>query len=462
MWRGKQPKLEIKISELGGADGERSDQIWISRFARLWLKISCSELSKSELNSLLVDRSLEVTLSTGRGDLYRRFPFNCNIGVGARSNTARILEFSKEWQERTFTVPISSDGLAQLTITSELEPAALKARFSVVQRAPDTFATKDAEPSGAWVQTVRPLVDELPRPVFVVGMYRSGTSILTWAIGQHPNIWALEETGFMPILANGVLASWTRAASAKRSFAEVYEVMPGQYPAYFGRTIDGLMNSIAREHALRVLLSRANGHASEFVDQVQVLRALGSSKRRWVDGTPENAMIIGQLAQLFPAAKFIHIVRNPLNVMASMNRFDRAGGDRAEPSQALEAWRQRVGMALTAERAYGSGVVKRIRYDDLIDEPVRLMREIFAFLEEPTFDTAAEAFEVRLNSSKVTSRELYEVRRSISAESLADALDLYEQASSPLAEALSPDPDARRDVDEFVGDQVARLIELYS
>ena len=38
---------------------------------------------------------------------------------------------------------------------------------------------------------------EKNRPIFVVGSPRSGTSILTWCLGQHPNIIPLEESGWM-------------------------------------------------------------------------------------------------------------------------------------------------------------------------------------------------------------------------------------------------------------------------
>ena len=34
-------------------------------------------------------------------------------------------------------------------------------------------------------------------PIFVVGSPRSGTSILTWCLGQHPNIFVLPESAWM-------------------------------------------------------------------------------------------------------------------------------------------------------------------------------------------------------------------------------------------------------------------------
>ena len=43
-----------------------------------------------------------------------------------------------------------------------------------------------------------------PRPIFIIGAPRSGTSITTWVLGQHPNIQTMPETGW--IASMGVAA----------------------------------------------------------------------------------------------------------------------------------------------------------------------------------------------------------------------------------------------------------------
>jgi len=238
----------------------------------------------------------------------------------------------------------------------------------------------------------------------------------------------------------------------------VYELNEEQFLTHFAGSIDRLMQDLSREHALRVLLSRAGGHDPTFTREIQVLRSLGSSKQRWVDGTPENVMCVGQLQSLFPRAKFIHIVRHPIDVVASMVHFHRAGGTPMTAAEALMLWRERVAMGILAERAYGSDAVMRLDYHDLASRPEERLRDIFSFLGEPDFDTAAQAFDVRINSSQVATEEIEQVAQSLAADELDEAMSLYTEASIALDAPLAPDPAARTEVDAMIGDVTRRLL----
>ncbi len=463
--------FDIDIEVRHGAHKEPSGQIWVSRHGRFGIVVRAPE---SDPGATLNGRSLEVRLSTGPVGLYRRFPFNCHVALGRNGATARILEFTAPSQERRLRLPIPPDGRLEFAVTSELSavPAqiglgpdqrdlAVMMACSVVDLPPDT-ADLAGEPQQGWLSTANPIPASTPRPVFVVGMYRSGTSVLTWAIGQHPNIWPMEETGFFQILVNGILAAWQRGAEASRSFGEVYEIRPEQFAQHFGVAIDSFMIAASKERAKQVMLARLSQRADDFVEQIQVLRSVASPKRRWVDGTPENAWSVAQLHQIFPAARFIHIVRNPLSVAASMAHFDRMGGRPEDSETTLRLWSERVGMAHLAERALGSEIVMRVRYEDLIVQPAEVLSRIYAFLGEPDFGVSAETFTVRMNSSNVRSEEVAAVSATISPDRLAEALSLYEAASRPLSAPLAPDPAAAAELAEIVGDQIRSLQTLYA
>jgi hypothetical protein len=469
-----EPKI---VASTGMYPREEGGGYWLARCSSLTVDISGCD-SPGTQHSLPGGANgdsgkalaLQVILATKDAKLYRRFPFNVEIIMDER--VVRVVEFAHEHEEKSFELSPGADGHISFSVISELSVIPAEAGLGADQRELSVLASFSAVPAspvpaigaggphlGPWLQTAIPAIEEMPRPVFVVGMYRSGTSVLTWAIGQHPNIWALEETGWLPIYANGISGAWRRASSATRSFARVYELQEQQFFAFFGQTLDRLMKTLSKEHTMRIMLGRLAGHDPDFVPQIQMLRALGSSKQRWVDGTPENAMAIGLLRRLFPGGKFIHIVRPPAEVVASWAQFGAAQGMRTH-QESLAAWRERVSLAYLAERAFGSDVVMRIRYPDVVADPKTALSRIFAFLEEPDFDTAAEVYQVRLNSSRTTPEEIWQVETSLDWE-LEAAQQLYHDASAPLDEPLRPDPEAQRELDEMINDATERLMVLF-
>jgi hypothetical protein len=454
------------LESVGLHQQDENGRCWLDRCARITI-----DVSNCLLNSAPGLVCLEVELIAGPDEFYQRFPFNVEIGLDGR--VVKVLEFERGNAAKTVKLPVSDDGRVNFSVVSELAcvPAqqglgadqrehALLAGFRMVLDVADTDRHPHAAAVRPFVPTVMSPVEPALRPIFVVGMYRSGTSILTWALGQHPNIWALEETGWLLPLGNALLAAWERARGApgQRSFSSVYELYPEQFLGHFAGAIDSLMKYVSTEHALRVLLGRAAAAAPSATPEIQVLRALGSSKRRWVDGTPENIMCAGQLRAVFPLAKFIHIVRHPLDVVTSMVHFNRAGGAPMTAPQALAMWRERVAMGYLAERAYGSETVIRLDYHDLIARPDERMRELFRFLGEPDFDAAAQAFTVRINSSLVQPEEIEAARQSLPPDDLDEAVELYAEAGMPLDAPLRPEPAARAEIDRLIGQATRHLL----
>ncbi len=126
-------------------------------------------------------------------------------------------------------------------------------------------------------------------------------------------------------------------------------------------------------------------------------------RMRWVDGTPEYSSYIYALRQLFPGAVFVHILRDVRDVVRSMLNFHRVAGTRLvqNEQQAYKYWLRMVEACVQAERAYGSGVVCRLPYTALMDDPVGAIRSLLDFVGEPYCDRCLEPLSRRINSSNV-------------------------------------------------------------
>src|SRR5438874_6905513 len=124
------------------------------------------------------------------------------------------------------------------------------------------------------------------RPIFVVGSPRSGTSILTWCLGQHPNIIALEESAGIGDLAVALAICYqTRTALGNRSLFGAMDVEGKEFFAAFGQTINALIlrHSVDLERKRWERAAAPNTPSLDFMTE----QSADIPKARWVDGTPE-------------------------------------------------------------------------------------------------------------------------------------------------------------------------------
>jgi hypothetical protein len=120
----------------------------------------------------------------------------------------------------------------------------------------------------------------------------------------------------------------------------------------------------------------SRGVASAF-NQVMTTLATRDGKRIWCEKTPMYVHHIGQIAQAFPAAKFIHVVRDGRECAASFHR--RWGFN---PFRSIARWK----LAVRAGVLQGSSVRSRyceVRYEDLTTDPERYLHCICEFLSIP-------------------------------------------------------------------------------
>jgi hypothetical protein len=251
--------------------------------------------------------------------------------------------------------------------------------------------------------------DQPNKPIFIVGSPRSGTSILTWCLGQHSNIFVQEESNWIGRFAIQVGAAYeVGTARGERSQLSALDVARADFFALFGRTINGLVLD-QRDQFERKIHERARTSplvpvASQANTGFRITRSRSDPKRRWVDGTPEYSFYICALRKLFPHARFIHLARDVQSVVRSILNFDPAGGRRLAQNEqpAYEYWLRAVRACRQAEIAYGSEIVRRIRYSDLIDHSEAALHSLLDFLNEPFEPACLEPLQSRINSSNVS------------------------------------------------------------
>jgi hypothetical protein len=230
--------------------------------------------------------------------------------------------------------------------------------------------------------------NKINKPIFVVGSPRSGTSILTWCLGQHPNIIPVPESNWMGEFAVNVAIGYKiGAARDNRSILSAMDIQREEFFANFGQSINDLILS----------------HRKDLERKRKITRSESEPKARWVDGTPEYSLHIYGLRKLFPEAVFIHILRDVTSVVRSMLNFHRVFGIRlvANEEEAYKYWFRMVSACLDAERACGPRVVYRLPYTALINNPESAIRSLLDFVGEPYTAKCLEPLARRINSSNV-------------------------------------------------------------
>jgi Sulfotransferase family len=187
--------------------------------------------------------------------------------------------------------------------------------------------------------------------IFLICQPRSGSTLLQSMLGGHPRIHTLPEPWFMLHL--------------------LYGLRPDGLTAEYDAGI--------AQKALVNYLSATSGGRKLYIETIRAAAlnlyqaALGrSGKDLYLDKTPRYYLVAEELREVFPKARFIFLVRNPLAVLASI--LHPLGGDWT----ALRA-PDRMHDLVTAPRnivratSAFDGRTSIVRYEDLVQSPDRTL-----------------------------------------------------------------------------------------
>jgi Sulfotransferase family len=206
------------------------------------------------------------------------------------------------------------------------------------------------------------------QPIFLLSLPRSGSTLLQRILAKHPAIdTAAEPWILLPLVSTirseGIYTNYDQNAVVE-AIRDFYTAMPEGRASF---------TSALRDLALRLYTDRARPGARYFLDK-----------------TPRYHLILDEIFELFPDARFVFLWRNPLSVIASMLDTWHRGHwylyffkiDLYEGFERLMAAHEKY-----ENRAFS------IRYEDLISEPELSCKELCRYLEIPFVPAMIDDFQ---------------------------------------------------------------------
>jgi hypothetical protein len=207
-------------------------------------------------------------------------------------------------------------------------------------------------------------------PLIVLGVSRSGTTLLRVVLDRSPGIAIPDESFFVPLLAR----RHGRTLDVERFLDDVARIP----------TIRdwGLSSG---DVAPRLEAGMPTGGAIAAIFEAYADRA---GKPRWGDKTPMYMRHLPLLERLFPDARYVHLLRDGRDAALSFlempqGTFTRTWAHPRTVGRFACLWRKEVKAARALGRRVGTGRYHEVRYEALVSRPEHVVREICAFAEIP-------------------------------------------------------------------------------
>lgn len=221
----------------------------------------------------------------------------------------------------------------------------------------------------------------MKEPVFILGASRSGTTMLRLMLNAHENIAVPGEQSYFLTLP--VPAETWEAPDLSPS---AYKQFVTNYLERKSTTLPGLDLPSVRASILQSA-SPPNLRKPYEITLYSWARSQGAS--RWGEKTPTNFFYVDVMDEMFPEARYIHLVRDPRGVVHSMNRFARCGDDTVINATNWCEYNERGADLL--EETVPEDRRLTLSYENVTGAPKQSAQRICDFLEEP-FDPEMLSF----------------------------------------------------------------------
>lgn len=210
----------------------------------------------------------------------------------------------------------------------------------------------------------------MPAPLFVLGVRRSGTTLLRVMLDRSSQLAVPDESYFIPQIAD-----------RHRGPVDV-ERFVGDL-----RRLPTLREWEVDPDAVRGRL-REGCRPGEAIAAVYETYAADRGKPRWGDKTPMYMGHLPLLERLFPDARYLHLIRDGRDAALSFlavpaGIMTEGWGHPRDAAGFACQWRTEVLAARALGRRVGPGRYLEVRYEALVEQPEHVLRQACEFAELP-------------------------------------------------------------------------------
>jgi hypothetical protein len=227
----------------------------------------------------------------------------------------------------------------------------------------------------------------LDNPVFIVGVDRSGTTLLNMMLDSHPDMLITYE---------------------QRTIIKFYENIATYGDLCFEENRIALITDILSDENVKLNFPNVSvsdfdlNECKTFGDIIKNLYGLELTKQGkliWGDKDPIYTQHIEILNEIFPNAKFIHLIRDGRDVALSL--ITKRWGPTTF-TNAIKYWERTIQMTRRLLRMLDSTQTIELKYEDLVTDPEGNLRNLCVFLKLEYNDKMLNSYSTKaLNNATV-------------------------------------------------------------
>ena len=199
--------------------------------------------------------------------------------------------------------------------------------------------------------------NKVGNPIFIFSLPRAGSTLLQRVLMSHPEVASVAEPWlllplFYHLKVGGTVSEFSHT-TCQVAYTDFIANLPGKQDAY--------------NHSLR-----------KFILSLYSMQCT-NDERYFLDKTPRYYLIIPEIAEIFPDAKFIFLFRDLRDVYSSIittwcnGNFHKLYGSYVDLIEGPKLLSE--GYELLADKSYA------LKYEDFVQDPEKYLRDIFEYLE---------------------------------------------------------------------------------